>query len=297
VNSDIENTKWWLLQVQFPDRYGKQLHLFPNSMSRKELLEESIKVVPENIKIIRGASTWGFANLIKINSELYTFYLTVKHPKARIAEEPKPGHIQDAKDSKFYTLCVINIKRQIIMVHRGSDVSRYARSAQTYAAILQELIEKAVSFLQMKYYYIVEVDPIAQIGSFVQWVEDQDVLKKIIIKYAGPNLPSGASNLIKDIKESARLCQSALKSKYVELVANDPDIDDEEVLELDKAVANRRLKIKAKGIKSGVNTTWSSSDKPIPETATMPFGEKTLEQESFVAEKVNTYINEKFKEY
>jgi hypothetical protein len=182
------------------------------------------------------------------------------------------------------------------MVHRGADVSRFARSAKTYADIFQELLEKAVTELQMKDYYLVEVDPIAQAGSFIEWVRNQDKLQKIIIKHTGSNLPSGASNLINDIRESAKQYQHALKSKDVELVANEPELNDEEISELDKAAAERRLKLRAKGIKADVSTTWSSSEKPIPETAKMPIGEEILLEESYAAERINIYINKRFEE-
>jgi hypothetical protein len=231
---------------------------------------------------------------VKINNDLFSFYLTIRPPYARIAEEPEPGHLQDAKDPRFYTLCVINIPKQIVMVHKASDVSRFARSARTFADIFQELLEEAVNSLNMGQHYSVEVDPIAKTGSFVEWVNSLDVLKKIIIKHTGSNLPSGASTLIYDLKNSAKQLKSALKSKDVELVANEPDLNDEEVVELDRAVADRRLKLRAKGVKSGVGTTWSSSKKPIPETAIMPIDEKQLHDGLAVARRIDIYINERF---
>lgn len=282
------------MQVQLPTRHGKQLSLLSKPMPRSDLLREAIKIIPENIRISRGNSTWGFANLGEVTNSLYSFYLTIRPPNARIAEEPAPGHLQDTKDPRFYTLCILNIPKQIIMVHKGSDVSRFARSATTYSEIFQELLEKAVSALQMKDHYIVEVDPIAQFGSFIEWVRAQDTLEKIIIKHTGSNLPSGASSLISDIRESAKKYQHALKSKNVELVANEPELTDDDIVELDKAAADRRLKLRAKGVKSGVGTTWSSSKKPIPETATMAIGEEILQHESYVAEMINIYINKRF---
>ncbi|GBC61997.1 hypothetical protein DENIS_2960 [Desulfonema ishimotonii] len=52
-------------------------------------------------------------------------------------------------------------------------------------------------------------------------------MKKITIKYTGANLPQQASNLASDIKELAKRYKRALKSKDVELVANNPNLDDE----------------------------------------------------------------------
>ena len=293
MNYDNNNTYWWLLQVQLPDRHGNQQDLFSAPIPRQDLLRQSLTLIPEKIRISRGSSTWGLANLIKIKEELFSFYLTIHPPNARIGEEPKPGHLKDAKDPRYYTLCVFNVQKQILMVHKSSDVSRFARSARTFAYIFQAFIEKAVSNLNMAQHYLVEVDPIAQVGSFVEWVNSLDILKKIIIKHTGSNLPAGNSTLINDIKESARQLKGALKSKDVELVANEPELHDEEVVELDKAVADRRLKLRARGVKSGVGTTWSSSEKPIPETAIMPIEEEKLQDGKFVARIIDIYINER----
>ena len=296
MNYEDGKTLWWLLQVQLPERDGNQQNLFSSPMPRQDLLRQSVSLIPENIKISRGNSTWGLADLIKINDDLFSFYLTIRPPYARIAEEPNPGHLKDAKDPKFYTPCVINIPKQIVMVHKASDVSRFARSAGTFADIFQELLEKAVISLNMERHYLVEVDPIARTGSFVEWVNSLDMLKKIIIKYTGSNLPSGANNLVANLKESAKELKNALKSKDVELVANEPELNDEEIFELDRAVANRRLKLRARGVKSGVGTTWSSTEKPIPETAIMPIGEENLHDGKAVARRIDIYINQRFEE-
>lgn len=295
MSYESDNTLWWLLQVQLPERDGKQLGLFSSPIPRQDLLRQSISLIPENIRISKGASNWGLADLLKINDDLFSFYLTIKPPYARIAEEPKPGHLKDAKDPRFYTLCVINIPQQIVMVHKASDVSRFARSAKTFADIFQELLEKAIKSLNMEQHYLVEVDPIAKTGSFVEWVNSLDILKKIIIKHTGSNLPSGADNLIADLKESAKKIKSSLKSKDVELVANEPELNDEEIIELDRAVAERRLKLKARGLKSGVGTIWSSSEKPIPETAIMPIEEEQLHDGAAVARRIDIYIKQRFK--
>ncbi|GBC61998.1 hypothetical protein DENIS_2961 [Desulfonema ishimotonii] len=148
-----DNTFWWILQVQFPDKNGNQLDLFESAISRFELLKKSIELIPSQIRIKRGKATWGFADLTQIADDLYTFCLTVIPPDVRIAEEPEPGHLENSIDPRYYTLCVINISKQIIMVHKSSDVSRYARSAKTFADIFRELIEDAVQNLNMSKFY------------------------------------------------------------------------------------------------------------------------------------------------
>lgn len=290
------DTFWWLLQVQFPCRHGEQQDLFSKPIPRSKLLRQSVILIPSEIRATRSLATWGFADLTKISEDLFTFYLTVKPPNARIAEEPEPGHLEDSVDPRYYTLCVVNISKQIIMVHKSSDVSRYARSARTFADIFQDLIEKAVKYLKMSDHYLVEVDPLAKTGSFVEWVASLDLLKKITIKYTGANLPSGASDLVTSIREAAKKYKNALKSREVELVANEPDINEKEIVELDKAVAERRLKLKAKGIKTGIGTIWKSSEKPIPETAIMPINEDQMRDKQMVAIMVNVYLDKAYED-
>lgn len=289
-----DNTFWWILQVQFPDKNGGQLEFFESKTPRFDLLKKSIELIPLEIRITRGEARWGFADLTKMSDDLYTFCLTVIPPNVRIAEEPEPGHLEASIDPRYYTLCVINISKQIIMVHKSSDVSRYARSAKTFANIFQILLEIAVHDLNMSRFYSVEVEPIAVKGSFVEWVASLDELKKITIKYTGANLPQHAGNLVTDIKEYAKQYKRALKSNDVELVANNPNLSDAEIVELDEAVSQRRLKLVARGIKSGVGKTWQSSEKPIPETAIMPLTEEQLTDKSLISTKINQHINETY---
>jgi len=289
-----DNTFWWILQIQFPDKNGDQLELFESAISRFELLTKSIKLIPSQIRIIRGKTTWGIADLTKISDILYTFCLTMIPPNVRIAEESELGHLEDFIDPRYYTLCVINIQKQIVMVHKSPDVSRYARAASTFAEIFKKLIDQAVQNLNMSGFYNVEVDPLAEKGSFVEWVASLDELKKITITYAGANLPDRASNLTSDLKGIAKEFKSALKSRNVELVANNPHLDDDEVEELDKSVSERRLKLRARGIRSGVGKTWRSSEKSIPETAIMPLTEEQLRNTHMVATMINRYLNEAY---
>lgn len=41
MNYENDNTYWWLLQVQLPDRHGKQQDLFSTPIPRQELLRQS----------------------------------------------------------------------------------------------------------------------------------------------------------------------------------------------------------------------------------------------------------------
>lgn len=289
-----QNSLWWMLQLQLPARNEDQIQLFTTPISRPDLISKSFSLIPHSIRIHKGDCLWGFADLNKYTDDLYTFKLTVRPPKTSIAEEPEPGHLKETIDPRFYTLSLIHIPKQIIFVHRSPYVSRYARSANTFALIYMELLKKAVDSLNMRDHYSVEVEPIAQIGSFVEWVNSIDVLKKILIRHTGPNLPTGASNLIATIRESANRYKEALHSKEVEMIANNPKLVKEEVEELDEAAADRRLKLKARGIKSGVGTSWSSKTKPVPETAIMPINEDELEDTEMVAQRINTYIDDRF---
>jgi hypothetical protein len=290
---DNENTLWWILQLQLPGRNENQLDLFP-PIPRQELIRKSFSLIPQSIRIHRGNSIWGLADLQKINEDLFTFKLIIRPPFARIAEEPELGRLEETKDPRFFTLSVLHVPKQIIVVHRSSDVSRYARSAKTFASIYKELIEKALESFEMQYHYTVEVEPIAKVGSFVEWINSIDVLKKIIIKHTGPNLPAGSGGLVSTIRDTANRYKKALKSKDVELVANEPKLDEKEVEEIDMAVADRRLKLRARGVKSGVGSSWSSSEKPVPETAIMPLTEDHLEDTQMAAHRIDTYINERF---
>ena len=289
-----ENTLWWILQLQLPMRNEKQLSLFSEPIPRHDLIRKSLSFIPPNIRIHRGQSSWGIADLKEITKDLFVFKLTIRPPFTRIAEEPEPGFLEETLDPRYFTLSVLYVPKQIIVVHRSTDVSRYARSAKTFADIYERLFEKAIESLEMQYYYSVEVDPIAKFGSFVEWVNSIDVLKKITVKYTGQNLPSGAGNLVTTIRETAKRYKKALNSKDVELVANEPKLEKRDVEELDNAVADRRLKLRARGVKSGVGSTWSSSEKPVPETAIMPLTEDQLEDAEMTAQRIVTYIGERF---
>lgn len=288
-----DNTLWWMLQVQLPARNEDQLQLFTNPIPRPDLLKKSFSIIPQSIRIQKGNCLWGLADLNIISNTLYSFQLTVRPPFPRIAEEPEPGHLEETKDPRFFTLCVLHIPLQMIVVHRSSYVSRYARSAKTFASIFSELLTEAVRVLDMEAHYGVEVEPIAQLGSFVEWVKSIDILKKIIIRHTGPNLPAGASDLISEIRDTANKYRRALHSRDVELIANAPKVDEKEVEELDEAAADRRLKLRAYGIRKGVGTSWSSKTKPVPETAIMPLNEDQLDDTELVAHSIEAYVEER----
>lgn len=290
----MENTLWWILQLQLPGRNENQLHLFSKQIPRPDLIRKAISFIPKNIRIHRGKSIWGLADLEKISEDLFVFKMIVSPPFARIAEEPEPGILEETKDPRYYTVSVLSVPKQIIFVHKSTDISRYARSARTFADIYQKLFEKATESLDMLPYYSVEVDPIAKFGSFVEWVNSIDILKKISIRYTGQNLPAGVGDLVTTIRETASSYKKALNSKDVELVANEPRLDKAEVEEIDEAVADRRLKLRARGIKSGIVSTWSSSDKPIPETAIMPLTEEQIEDAKTTSQSLVTYMDERF---
>lgn len=289
-----ENTLWWMLQLQLPAKNENQLNLFTSPIPRSDLIRKSFSIIPQSIRIRRGNCLWGLADLNKLTNDLFSFQLTLRPPFPRIAEEPEPGHLEKTKDPRFFTLSVLHLPTQIIVVHRSSYISRYARSAKTFASIYSELLKEAVKSLDMETHYEVEVDPIAQLGSFVEWVKSIDILNKIIIRHTGPNLPAGASDLISNIRDTANRYRKALHSRDVEMIANAPKLNEDEIEELDEAAADRRLKLKARGVRSGVGTSWSSKTKPVPETAIMPINEDQLSEPQFAAKSIQTYIEERF---
>ncbi len=291
---DDEKTLWWMLQLQLPQKNGGQLQLFTDPIPRPELIRKAFTIIPRTIRTRKGDCIWGLADLNAPSENLFVFKLTVRPPNAKIAEEPEPGYLEETKDPRFFTIGVIHIPLQIIVVNRSSYVSRYAKSAKTFATIFTSLLQGAIKELDMEEHYGVEVDPIAQVGSFIEWVNSIDVLKKIIIKHTGPNLPAGASDLVTTIRDTANRYRNALHSKDVEMIANAPIIQDREVEELDEAAAERRLKMRAQGVRAGVGTSWSSKTKPVPETAIMPLNEDQLGDSSLVSQRISIYIEHRF---
>ncbi len=288
----IQTSHWWILQLQLLEREKQQMDLFIDPLKRNDLITRSIKRIPKEIKLSRNNSVWGFADVQRIEKDLYAFLLTVRPPSAKIGQEIEPGHLEETKDYRYWTWAIVNVSEQIIFVHRSSDVSRYARSATTFAEIFQNLFFKAIESFEMHYYYNIEVDPIAVTGSFIEWFKSLEVLKTITFTYRGPNLPSGPGSLVKNLKNTGKILKDALHSKEVEIVSKKPEVSDEEVEELDLAVSKRKLKLRARGVRKGVTSTWSSDTKPRPETATIPIGEKDLKNPREASRILNKYIYE-----
>lgn len=286
-----EETRWWMLQLQFPLRSQSQPDLFISPVPRSELTRKTFSDIPSSVRIERNANIWGLADLTQPTKDLWSFKLTVRPFSARIAQEPELGHLEETIDPRFFTMCFLSIPQQIIVIHKSSDVSRFARSAKTFAEIYFLLLKKSLEHLDMAALYRVEVDPIAQVGSFVEWVDSIEYLKKIAIRYTGPNLPAGPGSIVSSLLDAANSFSKTIPSRDVELAANDPRLSDNQIEELDKAAAARRLKLRARGTtKSGVGTSWSSATKPIPETAVMPFGEDYLDDAARVAPQIEDYI-------
>jgi hypothetical protein len=193
-------------------------------------------------------------------------------------------------EPRFFTIALLYIPLQIIAVQRAPEIARYARSAKTFALIFQDLLEKAIQSLEMMHYYSVEVEPIAKYGSFIKWVKGLDELRKIIIHYSGPNLPSSFPELVDSIRETAHGFRDLLKSRNVDMIANDPKLEEKEVAELDAAVAERRIKMRAFGIRSGIGTSWSSSEKPESETLRLHLDDNEIEDSRFIANKVIPFL-------
>jgi hypothetical protein len=188
-----------MLQVQYQERHPGQLALLSQPLSRGELLQKSLELIPTSIRSTRGNSTWGLADLINFSPDVLAAELTVRPPLGRIAEEPKPGVLEDAREPRFFTPVVVHIPLQIIVVHRASDVSRFARTAKSYAAVFYDLLNEALFKLEMDQHYLLDIQPIAKTGSLVEWYKSLDHLNRITVHYVGPNLPSRPGSLVQSI--------------------------------------------------------------------------------------------------
>lgn len=290
MNDDA--TLWSILQVSFPEQ--SQQHIFSNPMPRRELIRKAFEFIPANVRTTKGQNKWGLADLESVSDDLLTGKLTVISPYAKVAEEPQPGILTKTPEPRFFTLMVLHIPLQIIAVQRTSDISRFARSPKSFAAIFQDLLSQAVVSLNQNVHYDVVVEPIGKSGSFTQWCNTLDTLNKIVIHYVGPNLPAGHSQLIEDIRNTAKSFKRTLKSKNVDLVANQPQLEAEEIQELDEAAAQRRLSIRARGTRSGVGIGWDSTDKIVPETAKVPLTEGDLSDSQEAGAKIGTFLEDYF---
>lgn len=287
-------TRWWMLQVQYQERHPGQPNLLSQPMSRSELLRKSLELIPTSIRSTRGDRTWGLADLVPFSSDVLAAELTVRPPLGRIAEEPRPGELEDAKEPRFFTPIVVHVPLQIIVVHRASDVSRFARSANAFAAVFFELLEEALRKLEMDQHYVLEVEPIAKTGSFVEWFNSLDHLNKIIVHYVGPNLPARPDSLVQSIRDTAKSFKNSLSSESVDLIANEPHLEEADVEELDQAVADRRLRMRARGTRSNIGTIWSSRERPEAETAIIQLTEVELATPRTLSEKIKGYLEKYF---
>lgn len=287
-------TRWWMFQVQYQERYPGQLNFLSQPMARDELLRQSLELIPTSIRSIRGDQTWGLADLVTSRSDVVAAELTVRPPLGRIAEEPRPGVLEDAREPRFFTPVVVHIPMQIIVVHRAADVSRFARSAKAYATVFYDLLDEALRKLEMDQHYILEVEPIAKTGSFVEWYNSLDHLDRIVVHYVGPNLPARPDSLVQSIRDTANSFRNFLRSETVDLIANEPKLEDADVEELDQAVADRRLRMRARGTRSKIGTNWSSSVRPEAETAIIPLVEEELAKPGSLSEKIKGYLEKYF---
>lgn len=289
-----DESYWWMLQIEYQEKQPGQLQLFSKAIPRDELLRKSLSLIPASIRVTHKDRLWGLADLVKINEKVLSAKLTIKPPLGQIAEETEPGVLEDAHQPRFFTPIVIHIPLQIISVHRAVEFSRFARSAKAFACIIHDLLNDAMIKLNMDQHYVLEVEPIAKTGSFVEWYKSLDRLNRIVVHYVGPNLPSHPGSLVNSIRETANSFRNQLHSETVDLVANQPILDEKDVEEIDRAVAERKLRMRANGKRSGIGTNWSSKDRPEPETARVTLAEEELADSSATARIIAGYLEDYF---
>ena len=59
-------TRWWMLQVQYQERHPGQLNLLSQPLPRDVVLRQSLELIPTSIRSISGDRTWGLADLINV---------------------------------------------------------------------------------------------------------------------------------------------------------------------------------------------------------------------------------------
>lgn len=291
-----DDSRWWLLQVQFQERHPAQLNLLSQPLSRDELLRKCFNLIPKSIRANRGLKIWGLADLNNINENIIIADLTVRPPNAQIAQEPEPGVLEETHEPRYFAPIIVHIPSQIIAVNRAPDISRFARSAMAFAIVFYDLLNEAMQKIAMTDHYILEVEAIAKTGSFVQWYNGLEKLNRISIHYVGPNLPSPPTTLENSIRNTAREFKNILRSENVDLVANEPHLEEDQVRELDHAVAERRLKMRANGVRNGMKTSWSSSVRPEPETIKIPMTEEELYNQKIITKKMVEFLEKRFVE-
>lgn len=287
-------SRWWMLQVEFQKKHAKQLNLYSSPIPREELFRRSLLLIPQSIRTKRKDRTWGLADVKDLKSDVLVGKITVRPPLGRIAEETRPGILEDAHEPRFFTPIVVHVPLQIIVVNRASEVMRFAKSAKAYASLFYDLIFEAMQKLDMNQHYALAVEPIAKTGSFVEWYESLDQLHRISIHYVGPNLPSRPGSLVNSIRETANAFKDELRSQSVDLIANDPILEKIDVEELDRAAAERKLRMRANGTRSGIGTNWSSKDRPEPETVKIQLNAEELSESRAAATKISNYLEDYF---
>lgn len=290
MDDQSDQSRWWMLQVEFQEKYPRQLSLLSSAMPRDELFRESLLMIPTSIRATRKDRMWGLADLAKLNQNTLAGKLTVRPPLGHIAEEPEPGVLEGAHEPRFFTPIVVHVPLQIIAVNRAAEIMRFARSARAFARVFYDLLSDAMHRLEMDQHYVLAIEPIAKTGSFVQWYHSLDQLHRIVIHYVGPNLPSRPGSLVNAIRETANSFKNELRSETVELIANEPTLEEADVEELDRAAAERKLRMRARGTRSGIGTNWSSRDRPEPETAHVPLSGEELADPRAAAGKITSYL-------
>jgi hypothetical protein len=64
-------SRWWMLQVQYHERHPGQLHLLSAPLPRAELLQKSLELIPTSIRALRGDRSWGLADLVKTQKDVF----------------------------------------------------------------------------------------------------------------------------------------------------------------------------------------------------------------------------------
>jgi hypothetical protein len=287
-------TKWWMLQIELPEVNPGQGNLLSTPIPRKELLQRSFEYIPSLPRVTRGESSWGLADVTLISSEVMVANLTVRPPVSRIAEEPNPGILQEANEPRFFTPVVLHLSLQILAVERTPEVGRFARSAKTFSIIMAEFLESALQHFQMSQFYSLSVEAIAEKGSFLEWYHNLEHLDQITIHYIGKNLPARPDGLIYSLRKAAEEFKSDMNSESVDLVAKNPRLSELDVEEIDNAIADRRLRIRAKGTRDGVGIPWSSKDKPVPRAVLVPSEDRDAISLSSLGVKIGALLQEIF---
>jgi|688.fasta_scaffold249639_1 hypothetical protein len=287
-------TRWWMLQIEFPEKHPGQGDLLSQPIPRQELLRRSFECIPSFPRILRGDASWGLADVQQVDENITVANLTVRPPTSSIAEESMPGVLEEANEPRFFTPVVLHLSLQILAVQRTPEVSRFARSAKTFALIIAEFLDEALRRFEMTSFYLLTVEAIAEKGSFLEWYSRLEHLDSLTVHYIGKNLPARPDGLIHSLRKAAEEFKNDMRSESVDLVAKNPSLTDQDVDEIDNAIAERRLKIRARGTRNGVGTPWSSKDKPVPRAVLVPFEEQEASSLTIMGSKIGRLLQQMF---